>query len=271
MPDASALFSRPGTLVGMVHLAPLPGTPGAALAPAEVVARAAGEARLLAELGFEALLVENMGDRPYLARGVGPEITAVMTAACLAVRAAAPDLPLGVQVLAGANEAALAVALASGADFVRAEGFAYAAVADEGLLAEAAAGPLLRYRRAIGAEHIAVLADVQKKHTAHALTADLDLAELAHGAGFCGADALVVTGRHTGHATSVEDLRAVAGAVDLPVLVGSGTTPENATALVPHAAGLIVGSALKAGGDWRGGLDPARCEALVAAVRAARG
>lgn len=270
MPDASALFPRAGTLVGMVHLAPLPGTPGATLTPDEVVARAAGEARLLAELGFEALLVENMGDRPYLAREVGPEITAAMTAACLAVREVAPDLPLGVQVLAGANEAALAVALASGADFVRAEGFAYAAVADEGLLAEAAAGPLLRYRRAIGAEHVAVLADVQKKHSAHALTADLGLAELAHGAEFCGADALVVTGRHTGHATSVEDLRAVGEAATVPVLVGSGTTPENAALLVPHAAGLIVGSALKAGGDWRGDLDPARCEALVTAVRAAR-
>jgi membrane complex biogenesis BtpA family protein len=270
MPDASALFPRAGTLVGMVHLAALPGTPASALAPREVVARAVGEARLLHEAGFEALLVENMGDLPYLAREVGPEVTAVMTAACLAVRAAVPDLPLGVQVLAGANEAALAVAHAAGADFVRVEGFAFASVADEGLLAEASAGPLLRYRRAIGAERVAVVADVRKKHSAHALTGDLDLADLARGAEFCGADALVVTGRHTGHPTSVEDLRAVAGATSLPVLVGSGTTPENAAAVVPHASGLIVGSALKAGGDWRGALDPGRCEALVAAVRAAR-
>ena len=270
MADASTLFHLPGTLVGMVHLAALPGTPGAALSPEEVVRRAGEEARLLTELGFEGLLVENMGDRPYLARKVGPEVTAVMTAACRAVRAEAPDLPLGVQVLAGANEEAIAVALASGADFVRVEGFAYSAVADEGLLAEAAAGPLLRYRRQVGGEHLAILADLRKKHSAHALTADLSLADLARGAEFCGADGLIVTGRHTGDAASTDDLDEVGGASALPVLVGSGTTPENASRLIPRSAGLIVGSALKCGGDWRAELDPERCEALVAAVRAAR-
>lgn len=260
----------PGALIGMLHLGALPGTPSARLELEEIIARAVTEARILAEAGFEGLIVENMGDRPYLLREVGPEIVAAMTAATCAVRAALPHLSLGVQVLAGANHAALAVAQAAGADFIRAEGFAYAAVADEGLLAEASAGPLLRYRKAIGAEHVAVLCDVQKKHAAHALTADLSLSELCRGAAFCGADGLIVTGSATGETTSPGDLRCAAEAVDLPLYVGSGVTPENVASYLPAAAGLIVGSALKRGGRWEAELDPERCAALVAAARSGR-
>ena len=99
------------------------------------------------------------------------------------VRRAVP-LPLGVQVLAAANEEAIAVALACGATFVRVEGFVFAHVADEGLV-EADAGPLLRYRAAVGAEHVRVFADIKKKHSAHAITADVDVVETAHAAEFC--------------------------------------------------------------------------------------
>lgn len=270
MIDTSKLFPAPGSLIGMIHLGALPGTPACDGSLERVVERAVGEARLLAEVGFEALLVENMSDRPFLRREVGPEITAAMTRATRAVREAVPDLPLGVQVLAGANRAALAVAHAAGAEFIRAEGFVFAAVADEGILEEASAGPLLRYRRAIGAEHIAILADIKKKHSAHALTADLSIAETARAAEFCGADGLVVTGVSTGEATAPADLREAAGATRLPVLVGSGVTPEQLPELLPQAAALIVGSWFKEGGDWRGKIDAERAARLVEAVRAAR-
>lgn len=264
------LFSRPGTLVGMVHVGALPGTPAHAAPLGELVEQALADAAALAEAGFEALLVENMHDRPYLRGAVGPEITTAMTRVVLAVRQAHPDLPLGVQILAGANEAALAVALAAGADFIRAEGFVFGAVADEGLLAEAAAGPLLRYRRAIGAEGVAILADVKKKHSSHALTADVSLAETVRAAAFCGADALVVTGVATGEPTALADLREAAGATELPVLVGSGVTPEQIPELLPTAAGLIVGSYIKENGRWDGPVDPERARRLVEAVHAAR-
>lgn len=269
--DRSRLFHKPGTLIGMVHVGALPGTPHADGTLDDVVDRATMDARRLVDAGFEALIVENMHDRPYLRGAVGPEIVAAMTRVTLAVRELAPDVPLGVQVLAGANEAALAVALAAGADFIRAEGFVFASVADEGLLDEAAAGKLLRYRRALGARGIAVYADIKKKHSAHALTADVDLAETARAAFFCGADGVIVTGVATGSAAAPEDLAAVRGAVgDAPVLVGSGVTPENAAAFVAGSDGLIIGSSAKSGGDWRGEVDPRRASALVEAVQAAR-
>lgn len=248
-------------LVGMVHLGPLPGSPGWRGDLPALLAAAERDADALLEGGCDALLVENMGDLPYLKGGVGPETVAAMA---LAVeRVVRRGLPVGVQVLAGANEEALGVALAAGAAFIRVEGFAYAHVADEGII-DACAGPLLRRRAALGAD-VAVWADVQKKHAAHAITGDLSLAELAHGAVFCGADALIVTGRATGAATALDDVRAVAGC-GAPVAVGSGVTPADAAALGAVADALIVGSWLKEGGDWRAPVDAARVKRLRAAL-----
>ena len=183
MPHPALAFLPVGrpALVAMIHVGALPGTPRAALPVGELARQAAAEARLLARAGVDALLVENMHDAPYTRGPAAPEVVAAMTALGLAVRGAAPGLPLGVQVLAGANREALAVALACGASFIRAEGFVFAHVGDEGTH-EACAGELLRARRAMGAEGIAVLADIKKKHSAHALTADVDLVETAHAA-----------------------------------------------------------------------------------------
>jgi len=266
---AAELFGRDSALVGMIHVAALPGTPGGSLPVREIAVRAAGEARLLADAGFDALILENMHDVPYLRREVGPEIVAAMTAAGEAVRSAV-RLPLGFQVLAGANRAAVAVAHAVGGRFVRAEGFVFAAVADEGILEEADAGPLLRYRKAIGADAVRILADVKKKHSAHALTADVDLPETAKAAEFFGADGVVVTGTATGAATDAGEVAAVRGAVGVPVAVGSGVTPETAAGLLAHAHALIVGSWYKEGGDWASPPDAGRARELVRAVEAAR-
>ena len=65
--------------------------------------------------------------------------------------------------MAGANQEALAVAQASGLQFIRAEGFVFGHVADEGYT-DATAGTLLRYRSNIKADDILVLTDIKKKH-----------------------------------------------------------------------------------------------------------
>lgn len=257
-------------LIGMIHVGALPGTPASRESIADLAARAAAEARLYAEHGLDALMIENMHDLPYLAGAVGPEIVAGMTAVGLAVRRSAP-LPLGVQVLAAANREALAIALATGAEFIRVENFAFAHVADEGLLPTASAGPLLRYRRAIGAEHVRIWADVKKKHASHAITADISVAAAAHAAEWMGADAVIVTGGSTGAPAALEDVRAVRDAVRGPVLVGSGVTPENLSGLWPHADGFIIGSYLKRDGRWENPLDPARIAALMTLAAELRG
>lgn len=261
-PGMLECFGAPRALVGMIHLGALPGTPRAEPSFESVVERAVEEAKLYRAAGFTALAIENMHDRPYLARTAGPEIVAAMTVAGREVRREVP-LPLGVQVLAGANRQALAVALAIGAAFVRVEAFVFAHVADEGLL-EADAGTLLRYRRAIGAEHVKVFADVKKKHASHAITADLDAAETARAAEFALADGVIVTGAATGREADAAEVAAVSAAVPLPVLVGSGIDPAN-LARYAAADGFIVGSAVKHGGLWSNALDPDRVAAVARA------
>ena len=264
----ASILGSDRAIVAMIHLPALPGSPRASLSPREIARHAVEEARVLAAAGFDAILIENMHDAPYLMRDVGAETVAAFTRAACEVRAAV-DLPLGVQVLAGANRAALAVALAAECSFIRAEGFVFAAVADEGLLAEADAAPLLRYRRALGAvaERIAIFCDIKKKHTANAITADTSLAEHAHVAQFFGADGVIVTGNSTGVATPISDLSAARKACRLPVLAGSGATAASVREVLAVADAVIVGSDLKQDGVWWNPLDARRIEAFVRAAR----
>jgi hypothetical protein len=129
---------------------------------------------------------------------------------------------------------------------------------------EADAGPLLRYRRSIDADHIAILADIRKKHSSHAITADLSIADWAHGAEFMGADGVIVTGAATGAVTDLQETADAANACGLPVLVGSGVTDQTVRATLDIAHGAIVGSSLKEGGQWRNKVDRQRVTSLVA-------
>lgn len=257
----------PKRLIGMVHLGASPGAPFADRHPDEIVGQAVAEAQVLAAAGYDAVILENMHDAPYVhAEELGPEVVALMARAVSAVASAVP-LPVGVQILSGGNRAALACAHACGGSFIRCENFVFSHVADEGLLARAEAGHLLRYRRAIGAEKIGIYCDVKKKHASHALTADLDLAAVAEAAEFFGADALIVTGTATGKPTSVDDVRAVREASSLPVIVGSGATPDTVGALHAHADAVIVGSWIKADGFWKNPVDPDRARRMAHAAR----
>jgi membrane complex biogenesis BtpA family protein len=254
----------------MVHVSALPGTPRSSLPVSRIVQQAVDEAKLLISSGFDAVLIENMHDAPYLRRHVGPEIVAGMTMVGCAVREAIGSAPLGVQILAGANRASLGVALAVGARFIRAEGFVFASVADEGIMDEADAGSLLRYRKLIGAEQVRILADVKKKHSAHAITADVDISETAKAAEFFGADGVVITGIATGQAIRINDLGSARVATTLPLIVGSGVTPESVGDLFAYADALIVGSWYKRDGLWSNPPDAKRAAELVRAVNAAR-
>lgn len=263
------LFGPRCALVGMVHLLPLPGSPGWRGSMAELEDRALADARALKDGGADAVLIENMADLPYLNGRVDPETVAAFA---VVARAAAREagLPCGAQILAGANREALGVAISAGLSFIRAEGFAYGHVADEGWI-QASAGTLLRARAALRAD-VKVWADVKKKHSAHAVTADVPIGEFAHGSVFCGADAVIVTGVATGKAASLDDVRAVRHAVEeVPVVVGSGVEPGQAKALAELCDAAIVGTWIKHGGDWRNPVERERVaklkEAFVAAER----
>ena len=264
-PAFSRLFgNRSKTVIGMLHVPALPGTPRHAGGIAPLLDQVLAEAETYRACGLHALMVENMHDVPYV-QHPGPEITAAMAVIAREVKKAQPQLPLGIQILAGANGEALATALAAGADFVRAEAFVFGHVADEGYM-DACAGNLLRRRKAIGAENIAVFTDIKKKHSAHAVTADVDIVQTAHAAEFFLSDGLIVTGAATGEAASLAELRAVYAASKLPVFVGSGITAANVKDYLAQADGFIVGSDFKRGGHWANPLDPGRIHRLLDAL-----
>ncbi|KAH7727677.1 hypothetical protein AAVH_04721 [Aphelenchoides avenae] len=229
------------------------------------------EVDIYARAGVDGIVLENMHDIPYItAEKTGPEIVSAMTRACVeAVHVLGSDrnrFLMGVQVLAGANKEALAVAQSAGLDFVRAECFVFSHVADEGLM-HACAGELLRYRKQIGADDVAVLADIKKKHCSHSITADIGMRDLAHAAEFFLADGVIVTGNATGQEASPAEIKDVkTAAPNLPILVGSGVTKANFRQF-SAADAFIVGSHFKVGGQWQNALDEKRVKSFMHEVR----
>ena len=218
-----------------------------------MIAGAEADAAALDAAGFEAVMVENFGDAPFEPGAVATVTVAAMTACAVAVRRAAPRLALGVNVLRNDADAALAVAVASAASMIRVNVHAGARVTDQGLV-EGRAHATLRRRRELGAEGVALLCDVDVKHSAplgpRPLREEaLDLTERGL------ADAVLVTGSGTGRAAALADLETVRAAVEVPVLCASGVTLDNLRAIARVAHGVVVGSALRRGGRPGGPID----------------
>lgn len=268
---ASAFWNRK-PLIGMVHLPPLPGSPR--YNPAEhafdaVLERASFDAHTLAQNGADAVMVENFFDAPFAKDNVPPHTIAAMTRAALAVRSAVgPAFPLGINVLRNDARAAIAIAQAVGAQFVRINVFVGAAVTDQGII-EGAARTAVLYRRELAAD-VALFADIFVKHAAQlgGEGTSVRLEDAAKDAVLRGmADALIVSGTATGAATSPDTVRRVREAVaDTPVLVGSGFDVLSAPGLLAAgASGAIVGTSVKEKGLVGEKVDPERVRALCAA------
>jgi uncharacterized protein len=255
-------------LAGVIHLRPLPESPRYEGDLAAVVASAAEDARLLAEAGFDGIIVENFGDAPFVPDRVAAVTVASMTACAIAVRQAAPRVALGINILRNDADAALAVAVASGADLIRVNVHTGARVTDQGLI-EGRAHLTLRRRRELGADRIALFCDVDVKHSAP--LAGRPIGEEAHDLASRGlADAVLVTGTGTGRGVAVKDLAEVIAAVgSVPVLVASGVT-EKTLGDVRSAHGVIVGSCLRASGRAGDPVDGAIARRFAEAFTASR-
>lgn len=245
----------------MVHVGALPGTPKNSQPISEIIQKALYDAHILESEGVNAIMIENMHDRPYMNRIVGPEIVASLTAIAVELKNKC-KLPLGIQILAGANKQALAVALAAQLSFIRAEGFVFGHLADEGMM-NSDAGELLRYRKQIGADHIRILTDIKKKHSSHAISSDLSVAETAEAAAFFLSDGIIVTGATTGQPASPEDIKVVKKSVSVPVIIGSGIDQYNISEFWDLADAFIVGSSLKKEGKWENEVDQVRVKQFM--------
>jgi hypothetical protein len=222
------------------------------------------DARALVDNGMDSLIVENYGDAPFTPGRVAPATVAAMAVIGQEIRRALPNTPLGVNVLKNDARSALAVATAITAQFIRVNVLAGAVVADQGIV-QTEAYDVLRDRRLLGVD-VAIFADVQGKHAVPLVPIEIeqqarDLTSRSL------ADGLVVSGRATGEATPIDDVKRVRSAVpDVPILVGSGVTAETASELLSIADALIVGTSLKLDGDVTKAVDPARVRRLVDAA-----
>ena len=245
-------------VVAMIHVPALPGTPCNTLSPEKIRKQVVEEAKLYRECGVKTVMIENMHDVPYT-KSVGPEVTSLMTLCASDIKAS--GLHCGIQILAGCNKEAIAAAHSAGIDFIRAEGFVFGHLADEGMF-DACAGDLLRYRKTIGAQNILIFTDIKKKHSSHAITADISLAETAKAAEFFLTDGVIVTGSSTGEAASVKELESLEK-IELLTFIGSGLTCENLKEYFSLADGFIVGSWFKYDGNWTNSPDPDRVKAFM--------
>lgn len=249
------------TLIGMIHLSALPGTPKNNKDNKEIIKIALNEAAIYRKAGIQTVAIENMHDVPYINKKAGHEISSLMSIIGYEIKQKL-NLYCGIQILAAANKQALAAAHSAGLDFIRAEGFVFGHLADEGFI-DSDAAELLRYRKLIGAENIAVFTDIKKKHSSHAITSDVSLAETAKAAEFFLSDGVIVTGSATGEETDLDQLKTVRGSTKLPVIIGSGITSQNIIKYLDFADGFIVGSFFKKAGNWQNPLDIKRIDSLV--------
>ncbi len=249
-------------LIGMVHLGPLPGSPSYTGDFDAVLAAAVADATLLAETGFDAIMVENYGDAPFFADDVPKATIAAMTRAVGEV-VDSIAVPVGVNVLRNDALGALAIAAATGASMIRVNVLSGTMYTDQGVV-EGRAADVARLRARLCPD-VSILADVFVKHATPPpgltlVQATRDLAERS------GADALVVSGSGTGILVDMSDARVVkTTAPHLPLVIGSGASPETLTDLLSVANSVIVGTSIKLDGVTTNPVDPGRAAAFIAA------
>jgi uncharacterized protein len=266
--DLGDIFATKKPIIGMVHCWPLPGAPGYTGYGLEVIIEhAIRDAEALRDGGVDGLIVENMWDIPFRAGSrIAPESIAAHAVVARAVGKAV-DLPLGINLVHNGGTALLGIAIAAGARFIRVCMFTGAGVWEAGEWDEGCSAELMRRRKELSAEHIKILADVDKKHSVR--FPGIDLATHIEWTRFSGADGLIVSGRMTGDApdlAKVREAKALAG--DRPVLLGSGVTEHNVADFLGAADGIIVGSSLKVDGVCENPVDVSRVRRLVTAARA---
>jgi hypothetical protein len=248
-------------IIGMIHLQALPGTPKFIGSINDIITKALKEAAIYLSHNIPILMIENMHDTPYLNRAVGPEITSIISIIAYEIKQKF-NVPLGIQILAGANKEAIAASYCSNADFIRAEGFVFSHIADEGLF-NSDAGDLLRYRKYINADKIKIFTDIKKKHSSHAITNDVDIVETAKAAEFFLSDGVIITGGSTGKEPNLDEIISVKNSVSIPVIAGSGITANNIALYKPYCDAFIIGSYFKKDGFWQNDLDEDRINEFI--------
>ncbi len=173
------------------------------------------------------------------------------------------EFQVGVQIMRNAIKASLAVAKVSGGTFLRCGVLVGATITGDGIVQ---GNPLevMTYRRAIGANDIKMIAEIDSMHFKWLGGKPVD--EVAIAARYAGADA-VSLGNPDEQTTMamIEQVRTrVPG---MPIFLAGYTNHENAGRMLAAVDGAFVGTCLERGG-WGGTIDVERVRAYMDAVAA---
>ena len=266
----SEIFSQPKPVIGMVHLPPLPGAVGyTGYGMQQIIDFALRDARTLVEGGVDGLIVENMWDLPFaVGNDVPPEAMCAQAVAAAEV-VKAVDVPVGINVVHNGGRVCLGIAIASGASFMRVCMLTGAGVWDTGEFDHGCARELLSARKMAQAEHIKLFCDVDKKHSVR--FPGIDLATHIEWTEFYLADAIIISGRMTGDAPSLDKVcEAKQLAKGRPILMGSGMTADNVADFFQYADGCIVGFGMKDKGHPDQPVNPDNVKRFMEAVQTTR-
>jgi len=261
--------SRP-FFFGVVHLRPLPGSPGFDGNFDAVLRAAVADLTTLLEGGADGAIVENYFDMPFYPDRVPPVTIAAMTSAATLLKShCSDDFLLGINVLRNDARAALSIASVIGASFIRVNVHTGAAASDQGILL-GRAHETIRLRESLDSP-VAIFADVGVKHATSLESRSLeDASKDAYERGL--ADVLLVTGGRTGDPVDTDDLDAVCAAVPgVPVLAASGVDLRSVEKTIKHCDGIVVGTWLKRGERIEEPIELDRVRQLSVILRRRRG
>ncbi len=252
------------SVYAMVGLEPLPGTynhRGKCIR--DIAFAAVAEAIKLEKAGFCGLIIQNINDFPGMKK-VNPEITAYMSVIGNEIRAAvSPQMRLGVSVLWNDGEAAVAVADAIQADFVRLKVFIGAMVNAEGIV-QGCSGEVLQIKKRLGSR-VELWADILDR-TGFPLGVVSQEEAIVQAIKRGGADAVILTGKEPER--TCEMLAAGKKKFgDLRIFAGGGCTPGNLMEILNYADGAIVASSFKKDGNMYNAIDEKRLKEFSAALK----
>ncbi|WP_082965057.1 BtpA/SgcQ family protein [Mycobacterium sp. ACS1612] len=258
------VFNVRKPVIGMLHLAALPGDPGfdTAGGVAAVVARARTELDALQSGGVDGVMFSNEFSLPYLTKT--EPITAITMARVIGELLPQIAIPYGVNVLWD-GQASIDLAVATGAQFVR-EIFTGVYASDFGLW-DTNVGAVARHRSRVGGADVKLFFNIVPESAAYLASRDLE--SITRTTVFATApDAICVSGATAGSPTDTDALRLVKSAAGAtPVFVNTGVRAENVADQLDIADGAIVGTYFKHDGVFENRADRARVDELMTAAR----
>ena len=267
MKNFKKIFKNDKSVIAMIHLPALPGSPlyDPKLGLNYIIESAQRDLEALQDADVDAVLFGNENDRPYELK-VNTASSATMSYVIGFLKEKI-KVPFGVNVLWDPIST-IAVAAATGAQFVR-EIFTGVYASDMGLWIPDAA-KASRYKKSLDRNDLLMFYNVSAEF-AYSLD-QRSLADRSRSVVFSSIpDAVLVSGQITGEAAKIDDIESVKKVLpNTPVLANTGVKLETVTNILKIADGVIVGSSLKVNGDTWKPIDPKRALDFMNKVKSIR-